>query len=67
MKCFNVGGVSSKKVCSYQDIVDYLNLTVGNGAFTITRPVLDHTHLTMVKLDILLYAILSVVGTALRK
>uniref|UniRef100_UPI003AAA536A 5-hydroxytryptamine receptor 3A-like n=1 Tax=Centroberyx gerrardi TaxID=166262 RepID=UPI003AAA536A len=52
--------VSSQKVCSYQDVLDYLNLTRGNEAFTSTRPVLDHTHLTTVQLDISLYSILAV-------
>ncbi|XP_029312693.1 5-hydroxytryptamine receptor 3A-like [Cottoperca gobio] len=54
-------GSSSKKVCSYQDVVDYLNLTTDNGAYKLTRPVLDYNHLTVVKLDILLYAILAVI------
>ncbi|XP_076007892.1 5-hydroxytryptamine receptor 3A-like [Genypterus blacodes] len=57
----NVGGVSSKKVCSYQDILDYLNLTAANDAFKMTRPVLDHTHRTVAQLDIFLYAILAVI------
>ncbi|XP_041819277.1 5-hydroxytryptamine receptor 3A-like [Chelmon rostratus] len=52
---------SSEKVCSYQDILDYLNLTTDNGAFKLTRPVLDHTHPTMVELDIILFAILAVI------
>lgn len=56
---------SSEKVCSYQDILDYLNLTTDNGAFKLTRPVLDHTHPTMVELDIILFAILAVVGARL--
>ncbi|XP_023805562.1 5-hydroxytryptamine receptor 3A-like [Oryzias latipes] len=53
-------GVSSD-VCTYQDILDYLNLTTGNTAFKLTRPVLDHKHATVVKLNIILYAILAVV------
>ncbi|XP_017291595.2 5-hydroxytryptamine receptor 3C [Kryptolebias marmoratus] len=53
-------GVSCK-VCSYQDVLDYLNLTVDNSVFKLTRPVLDHTHTTVVKLDIILFAILAVV------
>ncbi|KAM4715249.1 5-hydroxytryptamine receptor 3A-like [Anableps anableps] len=55
-----IDGVSCK-VCSYQDVLDYLNLTVDNSVFKLTRPVLDHTHATVVKSDIILYAILSVV------
>ncbi|XP_032359096.1 5-hydroxytryptamine receptor 3A [Etheostoma spectabile] len=54
-------GASSKKVCSYQDVVDYLNLTTDNGVFKLTRPVLDYKHSTMVELDIILYAILAVI------
>lgn len=49
-------------MCSYQDILDYLNLTKENSVFKVTRPVLDYTHPTIVELDIILYAILAVVG-----
>ncbi|KAM9336929.1 5-hydroxytryptamine receptor 3A-like [Symphorus nematophorus] len=55
------GGTPSKKVCSYQDILDHLNLTLSNSAFKLTRPVLDYTHPTTVELDIILYAILAVI------
>ncbi|KAM4715250.1 5-hydroxytryptamine receptor 3A-like [Anableps anableps] len=51
----------SCKVCSYQDVLDYLNLTADSSMFKLTRPVLDHTHITVVKLDIIVYAILAVV------
>lgn len=54
---------SCKKVCSYQDVLDHLNLTTDNSVFRLTRPVLDHTHHTIVQLDIILYAILAVVGS----
>ncbi|XP_067345193.1 uncharacterized protein [Channa argus] len=54
-------GVSSKKVCGYQDILDHLNLTTDNSLFKLTRPVLDHTHPTFVELNIILYAILGVI------
>ncbi|CAB1344739.1 unnamed protein product, partial [Coregonus sp. 'balchen'] len=50
-----------ERVCSYQDVLDHLNLTRGNDVFTSTRPVLDHTHPTMVHLDVYLYAILAVI------
>ncbi|XP_045923925.1 5-hydroxytryptamine receptor 3A-like [Micropterus dolomieu] len=53
-------GASSKKVCSYQEVVDHLNLTTDNSVLKLTRPVLDYTHPTVVELDILLYAILAV-------
>ncbi|XP_015237595.1 PREDICTED: 5-hydroxytryptamine receptor 3A-like [Cyprinodon variegatus] len=58
--CTIIDGVSCE-VCSYQDVLDYLNLTADNSVFKLTRPVLDHTHVTVVKSDIILYAILSVV------
>ncbi|KAM4624587.1 5-hydroxytryptamine receptor 3A-like [Polymixia lowei] len=58
---FLTDGASSQKVCSYQDILDHLNLSRGNDVYTSTRPVLDYTHITMVKLDIILYAILAVI------
>ncbi|MEQ2217691.1 hypothetical protein XENOCAPTIV_019325, partial [Xenoophorus captivus] len=51
----------SCKVCSYQDVLNYLNLTADSSMFRLTRPVLDHTHITVVKLDIIVYAILAVV------
>ncbi|XP_075950124.1 5-hydroxytryptamine receptor 3A-like [Anarhichas minor] len=54
-------GSSSDKVCSYQDVVDYLNLTADNSVFKMTRPVLDYKHPTVVQLDIILYAILAVI------
>ena len=57
-----LGTVSPERVCSYQDVLDHLNLTRGNDVFTSTRPVLDHTHPTMVHLDVYLYAILAVVS-----
>ncbi|XP_040923264.1 5-hydroxytryptamine receptor 3A-like [Toxotes jaculatrix] len=57
---FLTGGVSSKKVCSYHDVLDYLNLTTENSVLKLTRPVLDHTHPTIVKVDFILYAILAV-------
>ncbi|XP_019900019.1 5-hydroxytryptamine receptor 3A-like [Esox lucius] len=53
------GIVSPTRVCSYQDVLDHLHLTRGNEVFTSTRPVLDHTHPTMVYLDVHLYAILA--------
>lgn len=49
-------------MCTYQDVLDYLNLTADNSVFKLTRPVLNYTHPTIVELDILLYAILAVVG-----
>ncbi|KAF6719376.1 5-hydroxytryptamine receptor 3A [Oryzias melastigma] len=57
---FLTDGVSCD-VCTYQDVLDYLNLTTGNNVFKLTRPVLDHRHATVVKLNIILFAILGVV------
>ncbi|XP_068439865.1 5-hydroxytryptamine receptor 3A-like [Clinocottus analis] len=54
-------GTFSKDVCSYQDVLDYLNLTADNSVFKTTRPVLDYKQPTVVKLDIILYAILAVI------
>lgn len=51
-----------KKVCSYHDIVEYLNMTNDGNRYKLTRPVRDHTHATLVELDVILVAILSVVG-----
>ncbi|KAK1881745.1 5-hydroxytryptamine receptor 3A [Dissostichus eleginoides] len=55
------GGSSSEKVCSYQDVVDYLNLTTNSGVYKLTQPVLNYKHPTVVQLDIILYAILAVI------
>ncbi|XP_008294205.1 5-hydroxytryptamine receptor 3A-like [Stegastes partitus] len=55
-----VDGESSEKVCSYQDVLNYLNLTSNNELFSMTRPVKDHKQSTEVSLELLLYAILDV-------
>ncbi|XP_010783487.1 5-hydroxytryptamine receptor 3C-like, partial [Notothenia coriiceps] len=55
------GGSFSEKVCSYHDVVDYLNLTTNSGVYKLTRPVLNYKHPTVVQLDIILYAILAVI------
>ncbi|KAM4624588.1 5-hydroxytryptamine receptor 3A-like [Polymixia lowei] len=57
---FLTEGVSSQKVCSHQDVVDYLDLTKKKEVYTSTRPVLDYTHTTVVHLDVYLCAILAV-------
>ncbi|XP_069373631.1 5-hydroxytryptamine receptor 3A-like isoform X2 [Paralichthys olivaceus] len=51
---------SSEKLCSYQDVLNHLNLTRNNELFTMARPVRDYRQSTNVSLDILLYAILDV-------
>lgn len=57
-----VDGESSEKVCSYQDVLNYLNLTKSNELFSMTRPVKDYKQPTRVSLELLLYAILDVVS-----
>lgn len=57
-----VDGESSEEVCSYQDVLNYLNLTKSNELFSMTRPVKDYKQPTRVSLELLLYAILDVVS-----
>lgn len=57
-----VNGESYEKVCSYQDVLNYLNLTKSNELFFMTRPVKDYRQPTQVSLEVLLYAILDVVS-----
>lgn len=47
--------------CSYQDVLNYLNLTKSNELFSMTRPVKDYQQPTVVSVELLLYAILDVV------
>uniref|UniRef100_UPI003AACEBFB 5-hydroxytryptamine receptor 3A-like n=1 Tax=Centroberyx gerrardi TaxID=166262 RepID=UPI003AACEBFB len=54
-------GVSSQSGCSYQDVLNYLNLTKSNELYTLTRPVRNHTQPTVVNLHVTLYAILDVI------
>uniref|UniRef100_A0A3Q1CI50 Uncharacterized protein n=2 Tax=Amphiprion ocellaris TaxID=80972 RepID=A0A3Q1CI50_AMPOC len=53
-------GESSEKVCSYQDVLNHLNLTKDNELFSMTRPIKDYKRSTEVSLELLLYAILDV-------
>ncbi|XP_040923384.1 5-hydroxytryptamine receptor 3A-like [Toxotes jaculatrix] len=55
-----VDGQTSERVCSYQDVLNSMNLTKNNELFSMTRPVKDHTQPTNVSLDVVLYAILDV-------
>lgn len=57
-----VDGDSSQIPCSYQDVLNFLNLTKGNELYSMTRPVKDFTQPTAVSLELLLYAILDVVS-----
>jgi len=45
--------MSSEKVCSYQDVLNYLNLTKANEMFSLTRPVKDYKKPTEVFLEVL--------------
>ncbi|KAI3365101.1 hypothetical protein L3Q82_010211 [Scortum barcoo] len=47
--------------CSYQDVLNHLNLTKNNELFSMTRPVKNYKKPTRVYLEVLLYAILDVV------
>ncbi|XP_062416230.1 5-hydroxytryptamine receptor 3A-like [Pungitius pungitius] len=54
-------GVHSERECSYQDIVNHLNLTRNKDLFYMTRPVKNYQRPTVVYLEVLLYAILDMV------
>ncbi|XP_069015938.1 5-hydroxytryptamine receptor 3A-like [Embiotoca jacksoni] len=54
-------GTYSERNCSYQDVLNYLNLTKTNELYSMTRPVRNYKHPTRVSLEVLLYAILDVV------
>ncbi|KAI1896658.1 hypothetical protein AGOR_G00097030 [Albula goreensis] len=55
------GEVSLDKLCTYHDVIDYLNLTGNNDMYISSRPVRDWRTTTEVHLDINLYAILGVI------
>ncbi|XP_018526672.2 5-hydroxytryptamine receptor 3A-like [Lates calcarifer] len=54
-------GAYSQDNCSYQDVLNYLNLTKNNELYFMTRPVKNYKTPTKVQLEVLLYAILDVV------
>ncbi|XP_033841032.1 5-hydroxytryptamine receptor 3A-like [Periophthalmus magnuspinnatus] len=56
-----VSPVRSKRTCSYQDILEHLNLSTSNDVFRLSRPVLDHTRPTHVEINIMLYGILALI------
>lgn len=56
------GAVAGERRCSYQDVLNYLNLTKANELYCMTRPVRDHRQPTVVSVELLLYAILDVVS-----
>ncbi|XP_054899025.1 5-hydroxytryptamine receptor 3A-like [Poeciliopsis prolifica] len=53
--------INSEENCSYQDVLNYLNLSRSNELFSMTRPVKNYKNPTLVSLEVLLYAILDVV------
>ncbi|XP_015237479.1 PREDICTED: 5-hydroxytryptamine receptor 3A-like [Cyprinodon variegatus] len=54
-------GVHCERNCSYQDVLNYLNLSSNNELYSLTRPVRNYKNPTFVSLEVLLYAILDVV------
>nr|XP_061787660.1 5-hydroxytryptamine receptor 3A-like [Nerophis lumbriciformis] len=56
-----VGGNVSESACSYQDVLDHLNLTKSNELYIMARPVRNYKQRTTVSLEVHLYAILDVV------
>lgn len=48
--------------CSYQAVLNHLELTRENELYSMTRPVQDHNRTTWVNLEVVLYAILDVVS-----
>lgn len=64
---FSVDRVSSEGNCSYQDVLNHLQLTENKNLFTLARPVKNHTQPTEVDLDMRLYAILDVVSISCDK
>ncbi len=59
---FAVDEVYPDHNCSYQDVLNHLNLTKNNEMFYMTRPVRNYKRPTRVHLEVLLYAILDVVS-----
>ncbi|KAM7381261.1 hypothetical protein PAMA_012213 [Pampus argenteus] len=58
---FVIDAVCSERICSYQDVVNHLNLTKNKELYTMTRPVKDYRQTTSVFLEVLLSGILEVV------
>ncbi|XP_036937614.1 5-hydroxytryptamine receptor 3A-like [Acanthopagrus latus] len=53
--------VNTEGNCSYQDVLNHLNVKKDNELFFMTRPVKNFRRPTQVSLEVLLYAILDVV------
>ncbi|KAF3853808.1 hypothetical protein F7725_014496 [Dissostichus mawsoni] len=58
---FLTDGVLPENNCSYQDVLNHLQLTKTNELYSMTRPVKNYKRPTRVSLEVLLYAILDVV------
>ena len=54
--------VNTEGNCSYQDVLNHLNVKKDNELFFMTRPVKNFRRPTQVSLEVLLYAILDVVS-----
>ncbi|XP_061913200.1 5-hydroxytryptamine receptor 3A-like isoform X1 [Entelurus aequoreus] len=54
------GGVPADRVCSYNQVLEHLNVSTDPNLYSMTRPVRDHTKTTVVTLEVILYAILDV-------
>ncbi|XP_049916746.1 5-hydroxytryptamine receptor 3A-like [Epinephelus moara] len=55
-----VDKVDSQVTCSYQDVVNHLNLTKNKDLYTTTRPVTDYKQTTMIHIQMSIYGILDV-------
>ncbi|XP_059181173.1 5-hydroxytryptamine receptor 3A-like [Centropristis striata] len=58
---FLTDGAFPERNCSYQEVLNHLNLTKNNEMYSMTRPVKNYKRSTRVSLEVLLYAILDVV------
>ncbi|XP_078019620.1 uncharacterized protein LOC144459431 [Epinephelus lanceolatus] len=56
----NKDKVDSEVTCSYQDVVNYLNLTKNKELYTTTRPVTDYKQTTKIHIQMSIYGILDV-------
>ncbi|XP_043959083.1 5-hydroxytryptamine receptor 3A-like [Gambusia affinis] len=52
--------VPAQEECSFQAVLNYLNMTKNNEKYTLTRPVKHHRHSTWIFLEMKVYAILDV-------
>lgn len=63
LDAFAADVVYTENNCSYQEVLNHLKLTKSNELYTMTRPVKNYRHPTLVSLEVLLYAILDVVSS----